>query len=740
VRYLNIGRLLIWSICLITVWACDLNPVFSAPLLAHVATEAVGNASRLSETSAEIPSTFNVTFALDSAAELSASSYVDSLTDPTSPNYHHWLTPHQYGEKFGASLADITSVVNYLQSHGFSGIKVWQNRLFVSANLPATAVPSTFNVSIRSYVRTPSEIARGFSPTYYAPDAEPTIDSNIASKLVGIFGLSSAGAHRSTLTKADATPDTGSTGLNPTDLASIYNGAALHSAGLEGAGETIAIFSPTAYHQSDINTFLADENITGTNINQIIVNGGTTNLTYQDEACVDIETVAGQAPASKINVYQGPNDGSLNIFNQMAEDDPNIVTMSYGTDENAVTAAYANAYESLRRQMAAEGITIIVASGDTGSYDDVNQSTVTVSVDASSAYVTSVGGTELTNLSNDIWNGEVAWTYNDYTLGSHTGSGGGLSIYYAEPQWQTGPGVSNSFSNGMRQIPDVSMIASTPYYNIFTGGSFAAYGGTSCSCQLFGATMALVEEQVGQRLGNINPQLYSYGASDEMAYHDITSGNNGIYPCTAGWDFVTGWGSPNFVNLALAFQGTYTSPSPIHAFAPGLQMISVPYSFASTDSAGEVLNGLVTPSGAVTYSIAAWQPDTFQYAVSPSPAAATTVPGQGYWVRFDGSSGGSLTAEGTTITSSTYSVPLSPGWNIVGDPYTSPVSIDSLQISTFTGTTSFDDAATAGLILPYFYDYNGTGYVTHGSGDVLTPYDGYWIRSLGDATLIFTKP
>jgi subtilase family serine protease len=724
--------LLLLALCFALRQAAQANVVSQS-----VSTEAIGLTGALDKLSLSTPpSTVTLTFALKSEAQQNAAEFISTLTDPSSIDYHKWLTAEQYGDKFGADRSDINAVLNYITTHGFTGIKLWRNHLFITAQTSKENAQSLFNVELHSYVRNKSEVARGYSATYYAPDKEPVVDAVIAIKLLGIFGLSNAPQHRPMLEQPESGGSDSTNAFNPLDLSQVYNASALHAAGFNGAGQTIAIFSPTRFRQSDVDAFLAANNITGTNISIVNVDGGTQDDSDSLEACLDIETAVGQAPGATIKVYEGPNDGSLNIFSQMADDDPSVVTESYGSDENSVDSAFAASYEMLRQEMAAEGISIIVASGDTGAYDAVNQSTVTVSLDASSAYVTSVGGTELSPLTDDQWDGEVAWTYNDGTLGTNSGSGGGLSMYYPQPLWQKGPGVANTFSNGMRQIPDISTLASNPYYNIFAYGSFAAYGGTSCGCQYMGGCIALIDQALGTKLGNVDSQLYEFGTS--AIYHDITSGNNGLYDCTPGWDFVTGFGSPDIAKLALAFQGTSTAAVPIHTFTSGLQMISLPFAFQAPDSAGELLNGLVTPSGITAYQIATWEPSTFQYTLSPTSPAKLPSPGLGYWARFGSS--GSLTAIGTPIGSSTYSVQLKEGWNIIGNPYESSISIGSLLLKTSTISIPFTTAITDGIIQPNLYDYDGTNYVAHGIGDMMQSYDGYWIYSTTNCTLTYTSP
>jgi len=546
----------------------------SQDFVRQVPTEAIGDAMSVNPAATPAStSTFQVTFAPSSVNHAMIASYVDSLNDPSSPHYHHWLSPAQFGEQFGASTSDISAVVAYLSRSGFTNISVWPDRLFVTAQTSRANAESAFGVSINGYDRSDVEIAKGLSATYYAPDRQPSVDQSIASKISAIFGLSNAvQAHPAEpLKPAAEQPFASPNGyFNPSDLASAYNITSLHNAGLEGQGITVAIYSPTAFQQSDITRFLTANNIPSASVNIVNVAGqngarGNTNLADQVEACIDIETVLGQAPDAKVNVYEAPNDGGFEIFEQVEKDDPNVLSESYGIDENEVNQAYANAYETIRQAMAAEGITIFVASGDNGAFDSSNQSTVTVSVDASSAYVTAVGGTELSPLSNNTWDGEVAWTYGDGTTSGNTGSGGGISSYIAQPSWQIGAGVQNSYSNGFRQIPDVAALASKPYYNISTEGGWYGFGGTSCSTPLWAAATALIEQGLGGRLGNINPKLYAAAASASSPFHDITSGNDGLYGCTPGWDFVTGWGSVDFGKLLNVFGGT---PPTITSFSP----------------------------------------------------------------------------------------------------------------------------------------------------------------------------
>ena len=734
--YISARRLFNATMIISLVGTLGVSAMAATPLKA-VSIEAIGDARALDDSARPSSGTLiHMSFALNTIDKTDLKAYADGVTDPKSPYYHEWLKPDEIGKMFGASDVDINSITNYLKSEGFTSINVWSNRMFISASAPRDVVEKRFNVEIHGYDRDKAHIQRGYSKTYYAPDRQPTIDSTIASKLEGIFGLSNKVQRIPTLRKVSGSaPQLANDGsLLPADLAVIYGGSKLHTAGYEGKGETIAIFSPTAFTASDVTTFETDENITGATVNIINVDGGTTDATDATEACLDIETIIGQAPASTVDVYEGPNDGSFDIFNAVETADPDILSESYGLPEDEVDITYATSYETIREAMAAEGISIFVSSGDSGAFlDSTLPTTPVVSIDTSSAYVTSVGGTELLPFVNtNQWNGEIAWTYKDGSTAGDSGSSGGLSIYYPKPSWQVGTGVNNTYSNGMRQVPDIAACASFPYYEIYTDGGFAQIGGTSASCPLWASSIALIEESLGYRLGNIDPLLYSVAADAPTAYHDITSGNDGYYFCTAGWDYVTGWGSADFSVLASSLAPT------VYTYPAGLQMISVPYTFAVSDTVGEVLSGLVTSTGSPTDVVAAWVPADENYVVSPTYPATYPVPGQGYWARFQSPAGGTLSGLGTEITTPYYGVALQPGWNMVGDPFITPVAIDNIQIADATGTHTFAAAVSAGSLSPYLYSYvTGTGYVPNTAGGTLTPYLGYWVYVTESMELTF---
>ncbi|MDQ6915729.1 MAG: peptidase S53, partial [Actinomycetota bacterium] len=139
-----------------------------------------------------------------------------------------------------------------------------------------------------------------------------------------------------------------------------------------------------------------------------------------------------------------------------------------------------------------------------------------------------------------------------------SGGGGGLSRVFARPAWQAGPpGVQNQFSNGARQLPDVSADADgRTGWAVALGGQLSEFGGTSASSPFWASSMLLIrqyaQDQHAGRLGYVNPLLYRIASTPQPfpPFRDVTRGGNRYYPATRGWDYSTGLGSPDVWNLA----------------------------------------------------------------------------------------------------------------------------------------------------------------------------------------------
>ena len=209
-------------------------------------------------------------------------------------------------------------------------------------------------------------------------------------------------------------------------------------------------------------------------------------------------------------------------------------------------------------RLAATGGSAFVSSGDAGAFECGNRfrdphsgdQLPLVSSPAADPFATAVGGTTLFVGAGNTYAGEGAWG----SPFEASGSGGGLSNIWSLPGYQRGPGVHNGYSDGSRQVPDVAALGDpNTGWEIAQAGSWGVVGGTSAAAPLWAGLIALGDEALGRlrlaRVGFANPALYSIGRSPARwpapAFNDVTRGKNLLYAATPGWDFATGWGSPN---------------------------------------------------------------------------------------------------------------------------------------------------------------------------------------------------
>lgn len=393
-------------------------------------------------------------------------------------------------------------------------------------------------------------------------------------------------------------------GLGPTDLLGAYDGAALQQAGIKGANQTIAVFELDGYQQSDITQYEQTYNLGNPSISNVLVDGynGAAGA-GAIEVELDIEVVAAMAPAASQIVYEGPNStqGVNDTYNQIVTDNKaQITTISWGECETQSGAAELQTLDGIFKQGAAQGISLFAAAGDSGAYD-CNDTNLAVDSPAGDPNVIGVGGTNL-QTSGGAYGSESVWSNPTDTQRSPQGSGGGggISNTFAQPTWQVGPGVKNQYSNGNREVPDVSADADPATgYDVYctvtaagcpTTGSITV-GGTSAAAPLWAGSMALInnylQSQSKPLAGFISPKLYGLANSQQQyaPFHDVTSGTNLYYPATAGYDEASGIGSPDIYNIARDLAGgtvptptptTGTSPSPTATTAPTDTPTSVP--------------------------------------------------------------------------------------------------------------------------------------------------------------------
>ena len=630
----------------------------------------------------EVPADFalgNMTLMFRPSAEQQAAleQLLAEQQDPASPNYHTWLTPEQYADRFAPSAADVAKVADWLRGEGFSIRYTARGRDFINFSGTAATVKSSLHTAIHRYS------VRG--ETHFANANDVILPAAIQPLVAGILGLHDI--HPKAPRKrpvANFTASNGSHYLLPDDFAAIYDLGPMYSSGYAGAGQSIVIVGQSDIDLDDINVFRATFGLPVTNV-QVIPTGGYPGFTGDEvEADLDLEWAGAIARDANL-IYVYSDDVSYAAYYAIDNNLAPVVSESFGLCEYSVGINRLGIaiYQVEAQKGNAMGITWLASSGDSGAagcdYQVIQASQgLGVSMPASVPEVTAVGGTEFVegtstaywSATNGTYNGsalsyipETSWndTVADLALGGYiSASGGGVSSYYAKPTWQTGPGVP---SDGKRDVPDIALTAADAHdpYLIVTEGIGIGVGGTSASAPSLAGVLAVLNQYLVQNkvqskpgLGNINPKLYSMaaGSSASKVFHDVTTGNN-IVPCQGqtqdclngqfgynagpGYDLVTGLGSVDAYNFIAAWSGitisttTTTVTASPNTILPGGSTVLT----ATVKANG----GSAAPTGTVTFSMG---PNNL--------GAAPLVPGSNgsstaTWTVF----GGQLTAASTTV-------------------------------------------------------------------------------------------
>ncbi len=509
--------------------------------------------------------------------------------DSGSANFHKWLTPEEYGVQFGPSDEDVQAVKNWLGAQGFSGIKTNKGKTIVEFNGTVGSLRRAFATEIHKFN------VRG--EEHWANVSDPQIPAALAPAVMGVVSLHNfrKQSHIKRFGKFRRDVLTGETrplftftdvngqffGMGPADFAKIYN----IPAGADGTGQSIAIVGRSNINIQDVRDFRTMFGLPA-NDPVIILNGADPGLVSGDEgeADLDVEWSGAVAPGATIKFVVSESEQTDGVDGVDASAvyivDNNIAPVmseSFGSCE-ALSGNAENAFiNALWRQAAAEGITVSVSSGDSGSAgcDDPNSVTsathgIGVSGTASTPFNVAVGGTDFddsgtqstfwstTNTSTTApvpasakgyipeipWNDSCASaglagcnTTTSSNLNIVAGSGGPSGIYTkAMAPFQTG------FGDAMRDIPDVSFFAAdglnksfyivcesdqdipgdtgcnlTKFVTTSPFHDFQTVGGTSASTPAFAGIMALVNQKTGQRQGNANFVLYSLAKNETFA-------------------------------------------------------------------------------------------------------------------------------------------------------------------------------------------------------------------------------
>ncbi|GAB3061211.1 S53 family peptidase [Intrasporangium mesophilum] len=454
-----------------------------------------------------------------------------------------------------------TKLTSWLEAHGFSVDKPSADGTSVYARSTVSNIAEQLQVEIAKVTQD--------GVTYSAARTAPSLPSDVGEGVQAILGLQPYRQLNKHFRKYVAPPAaTGSremmaaaaaaaTGTPPylvDDLRSAYGAQDL---AVTGAGQIIAILIDTVPSGKDLKAFWARNGMTGTSastkrVKRINV-GGTTLPPAEGEETLDVEWSSGIAPDAKIRVYAS---GSLRFvdldraLDRIIADLPRYpgmrqLSISLGLGETFLGGPGGEVAAQHQKflKLAAAGVNVFVSSGDAGSNPDgsghSSSGPLQVEYEASDPVVIGVGGTTLDLDSAGAVTSETAWA----------GSGGGVSAFFGRPPWQTGPGVP---TGNKRLVPDVSA-AADPNTGalVILHGKDNQIGGTSWSAPVWAGICALLNESrvaAGKPAhGYLAPLLYPLSGTN--CFRDVTSGSNGAYQASAGYDRVTGLGSPHVGNL-----------------------------------------------------------------------------------------------------------------------------------------------------------------------------------------------
>ena len=542
--------------------------------------------------------------------------FLSDQQTPGSPEYHHWLTPEEVGERFGLAEQNVGDVTGWLRSQGLHVNWISPSRIFIGFGGTAADVGRAFQTELHSYRVDGVERISVSSDPIVPETLAPVIDA-----IRGLYTLEEHPQHQMTVLQADSPELTVGTAhfLTPWDFDAIYD------LPLEGPGGavTVGVVAEARTNFGDFDQFSQRTGFLIPDPTEVVPKafGGLdpgpalkappvagVSIGLQGEATLDVLRVGSVAPASRIlPVVATPASGGIGVDAQyMVQTTPvpvQVMTISFGACESAAGPSGVKYWDSLFQQAAAEGISAFVSSGDSGASGcDANFSTPPVTPKpnspnyiCSSSYVTCVGGTEFNDTATPsrYWsssNGggfssalsyipEGGWNepLTSKSLPTVASSGGGVSGVIATPSWQTGTGVPAARAG--RFTPDISfsaaghdgyfacMAAAGAGCFIENGGfNFIDFAGTSASAPGMAGVAALLDQKTWSTQGNMNPMLYQMAAQAPAAFHDVSVDTSGVSKCTVS--------TPSMCNNSIPSSTALTGGQAGYLVTPGYDLVT----------------------------------------------------------------------------------------------------------------------------------------------------------------------
>ncbi|HVA89024.1 MAG TPA: S53 family peptidase [Chloroflexota bacterium] len=535
------------------LWACTVAPVSTAAST----TPHPGPGSPIAVTLVLAPR--------DEQAALAAGA---AVTNPRSPAYRRYFSPETWARRFGPNPSVVKPLIRWLTAKG-----IWTSPWRGGMILRATGLPSRLRLVFGA---TGDSVAR--------------LPARFLGVVRAVLGLNDPPLPSSAWRGAASIIPAGPAAYTIRQVTDAYDFAPLYAAGIHGEHMRTALVELAPYDAADVAAYAARMRYS-LNLHDHQVDAGNAHAPANVEATVDIELLSAAAPGAVIDVWDAPHDsdgqGLIDAYGDVASDPTvNVLGLTWVTCEPTAAGipGFLEAEHLLFAQMAAQGTTIVSATGDEGAYgcadpgqpaNTVANTQPAVSVPASDPYVLAVGATDLSLKTSGAMSrisSETAWScpaarHPGCAITSVRGAatGGGISRVYTRTTddltWQVGPGVHGRASTGGRQAPDVAASGSSGLgdahgYAIFYRHAWTVGGGTSAAMPIWAALVALTDQYAslhrGSALGWVNPLIYHLAASPKPypPFHDVIKGTNFLYTAGPGWDYTSGWGSPDAWNFA----------------------------------------------------------------------------------------------------------------------------------------------------------------------------------------------
>jgi kumamolisin len=433
--------------------------------------------------------TLHVLLPLERANQRALDEYVENVYRPHSADFHHFLSPAEFGERFGAPVQRVGSVIRTLRNLGLQVSAPAPNRLFVEASGPVALLETVFGTSLHNFTLG--------GRSFYANIRDIRLPGALAGAVTGVIGLDDLGRPHPMVRAIDPsvrnapTPALGPIGQNggvtpcpaavagvgytAPQLATAYNFNGLYAKGFLGQGMSAALVEFDDYHDGNVRAMKACYHLT-TPVTRRLVAGGSGGPpgAAEIEDMADITTMLEMLPKlAHLYVYVAPitSVGELQLYSSVVTDNlAPVISSSWGNCEELNSAADNRLYATITQEAAAQGQQIFQATGDSGAVDCSSifpaptGGSISVEQEAAVPWVTGVGGT---NLGARTANGlpgprdEASWN-------SSGAGGGGVSSLWRMPSWQYAlpsarhaPGASRTACGApkgqlCRAVPDLS--------------------------------------------------------------------------------------------------------------------------------------------------------------------------------------------------------------------------------------------------------------------------------------------